>query len=91
MTQKTKLVLVAAAAAGAYYWFVMRKKTAGARPTCGADAFWKTESDPTGYSQTVAASIRQWGGYCAKRGSVDFDFGDALSGGGPITQPWQVE
>lgn len=79
MTMNTKLALGAAAAIAAYFLFVRKASaatttaaTSSTRPTCGSGAFWKVVSDPTGYSPSVAASIRQWGGYCAQSGLTEF-------------------
>lgn len=85
MTMKTKIVIAIAAAAGVYLYY--RHKNATTRPTCSAGSTWKVESDPTGYSATVAESIRKFGGYCAKQGFVSDPY---EAGDGPITEPWQV-
>jgi hypothetical protein len=84
MTTKVKIALAVAAAAGVGY-LVWRKRTGG-RPICGIGSTWKVESDPTGYSAPVAASIRAWGGYCARQGFVD----EPTVSDGPITSPFQL-
>jgi hypothetical protein len=85
VTTKVKIALAVAAAAGVGYY--LWRRSTGGRPICGIGSTWKVTSDPTGYSTAVAASIRQWGGYCAKQGFVSVP---DVQQSGPITDPFQL-